>query len=103
YQLLDSGTLALTTAFDVMDFPHPLTRPCRALSTACQTCIGVIGIAISVTPSGASASRTALTTPAVAPILAPSPTPLTPNGFKPVGISARSVSNAGRSVACGIA
>ena len=48
---------------------------------ACQTRSGVAGMSRWVTPSGRSASRTADITAGGAPMVAPSPTPLTPSGL----------------------
>src|SRR5207245_8575472 len=61
------------------------------------------GMSICVTPKGASASTTALTTAGVDPIVPASPTPLTPNGFTGDGVIVRSSSNSGKSCARGIA
>src|SRR3546814_20025771 len=53
----------------------------RASTIARQTTCGVAGIAMSRTPSGASASSIALITAGGAPIAPPSPQPLTPGGL----------------------
>src|SRR2546425_705559 len=55
------------------------------------------------TPSGASASLTALSSAGSAPTVPASPTPLAPSGFTCVGTSWASTSNAGMSSARGIA
>ena len=62
-------------------------RRLLAFSIACHIRAGVAGIAISVTPSGASASRTAEITAGAAPTVPHSPAPLAPNGFVAVGTS----------------
>ena len=51
---------------------HPAAR------SSCRIRCGVIGISKIPTPNGASASETALSTAAGAPIVPPSPTPLAP-------------------------
>ncbi len=65
--------------------------------------IGVSGMSRNVTPSGRRASMTAFVTAAVAAIVPASPTPLTPSVFVGDGVSVRSVSNDGISLAVGSA
>src|SRR6478609_2946995 len=57
----------------------------RAARIAAHTRSGVVGISICLTPSGASASSTALTTAGRAPTVPASPAPLAPNGLSLVG------------------
>src|SRR5262249_28820453 len=69
-----------------------------------HTRYGVAGISRSVTPSGVSASRSALTTAAGAPIAPDSPQPLAPSGLWVQGwLSSVSEAKLGRSVARGSA
>src|SRR5437899_5591144 len=77
----------------------------RALASwiARQTRSGVTGMSRWRTPSGASASLTALSSAGSAPTVPASPTPLAPSGFTCVGTSWASTSNAGMSSARGIA
>ena len=56
-----------------------------------------------LTPSGRSASITALVTAGVAAIVPASPTPLTPSELTGHGVSVRSVSKLGSSAAVGSA
>ena len=56
---------------------------------------------MNVTPSGRSASITALVTAGDAAIVPASPTPLTPSELVGDGVSVRSVSKLGRSAALG--
>ena len=72
-----------------------------AAPMACQTFIGEHGIGTSLTPSGRSASTTALTIAGVDAIVPASPTPFTPNELVVEGVSVRSVVNDGRSTAVG--
>src|SRR5207248_2058322 len=62
---------------------------------------GVSGISRLWIPRGRSASITALATAGVAPVVPPSPIPLTPIGLCGVAVSVRSVSKLGRSAAGG--
>src|SRR6059036_85290 len=80
---------------------HPDRWP-RARSIARHTFSGLHGGSISVTPSGLSASTTALTTAGVEPMVALSPTPLTPSGLTGLGVMVRSRMKLGRSGAVGI-
>src|SRR5436309_2059178 len=68
-----------------------------------QTRSGVTGMSRWRTPSGASASLTALSSAGSAPTVPASPTPLAPSGFTFVGTSWASTSNVGMSSARGIA
>ena len=61
---------------------------------------GVSGRRVTVTPNGASASATALTTAGGAPMAPPSPTPLWPPG-PPLGVSMCPYSIIGMSAAVG--
>src|SRR5204862_6811972 len=72
-----------------------------ASSSARQTRSGVAGIWMSVTPSAASASQTALITAAGEAIAPVSPTPFTPSGFVGLGVSVRWSSQRGNSAAEG--
>src|SRR5260370_29732496 len=72
-----------------------------ARSIARHTFSGVHGGSISVIPRGASASSTALTTAGVEPMVALSPTPLTPSGLIGLGVMVRSSVKLGRSGAGG--
>src|ERR687889_1362719 len=79
------------------------TRPLRsyplAAWIACHTRCGVVGIGRSRTPSGASASITALCAAEVEPMVVDSPMPLAPIGLTGVGVSIDTSSNAGSSAA----
>src|SRR5215467_6603802 len=57
----------------------------RASRIACQMCSLVAGMWRSFTPSGASASTTALTIAGSAPTVPASPAPLAPSGLRLVG------------------
>src|SRR3989442_5754322 len=81
--------------------PQPDRWP-RACSMARHTFSGVHGGSISVTPRGLSASTTALTTAGVEPMVALSPTPLTPSGLMGLGVIVRSSTKLGRSGPVGI-
>ena len=70
---------------------------------ASQTRIDPSGMLRNVTPSGRTASITALSTAGVAAIVPASPTPLTPIEVVGDGVSVRSVSNDGTSAALGSA
>src|SRR5439155_11738692 len=74
-----------------------------AVSIACQMRWLVVGISICVTPSGASASSTALTIAGKAPTVPASPAPLAPIGLSLVGQGLLSTLIAPRSAARGIA
>ena len=54
-------------------------------------------------PSRANASITALTTAGVEPIVASSPMPFAPSGFRGVGVSVRMLVNSGSDSALGMA
>ena len=58
-------------------------------------------MSIWVTPRDSSASTTALTTVWAAPMVPASPMPFTPSGLMSVGVTVRSSSKNGRSVAVG--
>ena len=82
---------------DHRPLPRPEACPARGAGpspcTASHTRIGVSGMSmIPVTPSGRSASSTALVTAGVAAIVPASPTPLTPSELTGDGVSVRSVS-----------
>src|SRR3982074_3639916 len=62
---------------------------------------GLSGISISLIPSGASASSTALTLAGGSPMQPASPTPFAPSGLKGEGVSMRSVINSGTCVEIG--
>src|SRR5581483_4245426 len=64
---------------------HPRLHCRAAARIARQTVSGVAGIAISLTPSGFSASASALPTAGIAPTAPASPAPLTPSGLVLVG------------------
>ena len=66
---------------------------------AFHTRSGVHGRSTWTTPSGASASSTALCSAGVATTVPDSPTPFTPSGFQGDGVSISIVSNATSSVA----
>ena len=70
---------------------------------ASQTRIGLSGMLMNSTPSGRSASSTALVTAAEAAIVPASPTPLTPSELTGDGVSVRSSSKLGSSAAVGSA
>jgi hypothetical protein len=70
-----------------------------ACSNAAQTRIGVVGMSRCLTPRADSASTTALCTAGVEPMVAASPIPLTPNGFRVVGVAESMSSKSGSSVA----
>src|SRR6266481_1691486 len=57
----------------------------RASRIACQMCSLVAGMSRPLTPSGASASTTALTIAGSAPTVPASPAPLAPSGLRLVG------------------
>ena len=62
---------------------------------------GESGSLVTITPNGASASATALTTAGGEPIAPPSPTPLYPPGPGPGAVSTCAYSIGGTSVAVG--
>ena len=71
-------------------------RYCRLASwIACHTRAGVAGMSRCVTPSGASASSTALIAAQGAATVPASPAPLTPSAFVRVGVSSSHVSISG--------
>src|SRR5260370_20781580 len=72
HELLDQGAHGV---------PHPASR------SNCRIRCGVIGISKIPTPNGASASETALSIAAGAPIVPPSPTPLAPVTLDSVRVS----------------
>src|SRR5215207_7657008 len=88
---------------DVVELGRDHDAPPWACWIAFQTRIGVSGMSIDVTPSGASASSTELTTAGEQAIVAASPTPLTPSVLVGDGVSVRSVSKLGTSAALGSA
>ena len=73
----------------------------RACSIAAHTRAGVAGMSMWVTPSGASASSTALIAAQGAATVPASPAPLTPSALVRVGMSSSHVSIFGRSSARG--
>src|SRR5438105_13737562 len=75
----------------------------HARCSACQMRWLVVGISICVTPSGVSASSTALTIAGKAPTVPASPAPLAPKGLSLVGHGLLSTLIAARSSARGIA
>src|SRR5436309_459690 len=75
----------------------------RTDRTACQMRWLVVGISMWLTPSGASASITALTIAGSAPTVPASPAPLAPIGLSLVGHGLLSTLIAARSSARGIA
>ena len=70
--------------------------------SARHTRSGVSGRSMCRTPRWESASTTAFCTAGVDPIVADSPIPFAPKGFRSVGVSVFDASNAGRSAALGI-
>src|SRR5680860_380958 len=72
-----------------------------ALWMALYTRSGVVGISMSVTPRGARASMTALTTAGGAAMVPASPMPFTPNGLVVEGVTVESRVNDGSSAAEG--
>src|SRR5712691_11744584 len=82
---------------------HACLLASRACWIADHTRGAVSGMSRCVTPSGASASMTALTTADVEPIAPASPQPLTPNGLTGEGVSIRSSSQDGSASAFGTA
>src|ERR1700730_14114019 len=70
----DRVLIAVHRESDVLSFAHCASHP--ASRSNCKIRCGVIGISKIPTPNGASASETALSTAAGAPIVPPSPTPL---------------------------
>ena len=70
---------------------------------ASQIRFGLSGMLMKLTPSGLSASITALVTVAEPAIVPASPTPLTPQLLTGEGVSVRSVSKLGTSAADGSA
>ena len=68
-----------------------------------QTRSGLIGMSMWRTPRWESASMTAFCTAGPAPMVPPSPTPFALNGFRSVGVTSGTVTNAGNSAALGIA
>src|SRR5205823_12470319 len=71
--------------------------------SATQMRSGFRGMSRCLTPSGLSASTTALTTAGVLPIVAASPMPLAPMGLNGVGVVVWSGLHEGRSSGCGTA
>lgn len=68
-----------------------------------QTRCGLTGISMWRTPRWETASITAFWTAGPAPMVPPSPMPLAPSGFRSVAVASGTVTNAGSSVALGIA
>ena len=66
-----------------------------------QTRSGVVGMSMSVTPSGDNASITALTTAGGEPMVPASPTPFHPPGLLVDGVMTWSVTKEGSSAADG--
>src|SRR6202035_1241673 len=95
------------------DFNAGVTQPTRragyalaallAFSIASHTRDGVAGMSIAVTPSGTSASISALITVGGAPMVPDSPMPLTPSGLVRHGTSSSSELISGMRSARGIA
>src|ERR1700724_405779 len=77
--------IAVHRESDVLSFAHCASQP--ASRSNCKIRCGVIGISKIPTPNGASASETALSTAAGAPIVPPSPTPLAPVRLASVKVS----------------
>src|SRR5215470_8679090 len=75
----DHALLTVYRESDVLLVAHHALHP--ASRSKCEIRCGVIGISKMQTPNGASASETALSTAAGAPIVPPSPTPLAPALF----------------------
>src|SRR5438128_9403676 len=73
----------------------------RAVCTSDQIFSGVSGMSMVLIPSGARASRTALTMAGGAPIQPASPTPLAPSGLRGEGVSMMSVTEVGTCSAFG--
>lgn len=78
-----------------MNLLPALYAGCLSARIARQMRSGVAGIATSVMPSGASASRIAFITVGVAATVPPSPTPLIPSGFELLGTRLKSIATAG--------
>src|ERR1700693_958349 len=74
---------------------HAGTFPFERGAIAFQSFSGRSGMSRCVTPNGASASITALTTAGVEPMVPASPTPLTPSGLTVVSVTVRSHSKGG--------
>ena len=79
--------------------PSPAPLPDRAAWIASHTRCDVVGMSTSRTPSGTSASMTALCAADVEPIVADSPMPFAPSGLTGVGVSIETSSNIGSSAA----
>src|SRR5688572_25118666 len=81
---------------------HDHALPFFASWIARHTFSGVAGIEMSVTPTGASASTTALITAGGTPIAPTSPTPLMPSGLWVHAVTWLPTLNIGRSAARGM-
>src|SRR6266566_118647 len=98
----DGGRQPRRAHRDAQAGPRPVLI--RAARIASHTRCGVSGMSRSSTPSGASASRTALTKAAGAPIVPDSPQPFAPSGLWVQGwLSSTSVANDGSASARGSA
>src|SRR5438105_1209385 len=81
----DRALIAVHRENDVLSVAHWASH--LASRSKCKIRCGVIGISKMPTPNGPSASETALSTAAGAPIVPPSPTPLAPVMLASVRVS----------------
>src|SRR5690349_2120078 len=94
---------AVLLAVRAEDLPAVAAAGGVAVAMARHTRSGFSGMSMLLTPSGASASHTALTMQGVEAMVPASPTPFTPMGFTGVGVTVRSRMNSGMCMALGTA